>query len=310
MKKDSKFLQWLKRPRGVGLAAVYISTAVSIAAAIALSCIPTVSDYLSVIAYVSYGLAALLLGYTVYTLVIYLPTVSAGIRNKLLKYKFVSSIMLQYGNKTLFFALVSMIMNIAFAVMNGVSAFKYMSLWYGALAGYYTVLILFRGGLIVANGICSKRFADNVDRLAESKLKIYLSSGAFLIIIEIAMATAITQMIFFPKPAPGGQIMAITSAAYTFYVMTMAVVNLVRARRFSDPVTQSFRNLNFATACMSMLSLTVSLIATFGDGAEMLAVKATVGFAACALTIGLATYMIIKASKLLKQRKEIRTYEQ
>lgn len=302
MKNSGRFLQLLKRPRGWFLASVYVLTAVFVAAAVTLSVLQFEQTVLRVLTYVSYGIAAVLLGYTVYTVVIYAKPVSAKIREKLLKNKRIATVMQNYDNKTLFFAAVSLVMNLAFAVMNGVSAVIYSSLWYGTLAGYYTVLILFRAGVIVAKLICDNRLPDGLTRQA-ADVKIYLASGAFLVILDIAMATAISMMVIFPKPAPSGEIMAISTAAFTFYSMTMSVVNLVKAKRFNDYVTQALRNLNLATACMSMLSLTVSLISTFGGGKDdsMSAMKSAVGLAVCVITLGLATFMIIKGSKTLKK---------
>lgn len=302
MKNNGGFLRWLKRPRGFGLALVYALTVVFIAAAVTLSAVRFESSALQIVAYVSYGLAAVFLGYTVYTVVIYAKPVSARIRERLLKNRRIASIMQNYDNKTLFFAVTSLVLNVAFAVMNGVSAVVYSSLWYGTLAGYYTVLILFRIGVIVARLICDSKCGDDQSR-ERAGVKIYLASGAFLVVLDIAMATAISMMVIFPKPAPAGEIMAISAAAFTFYSMTMSIVNLVKARRFNDYVTQALRNLNLATACMSMLSLTVSLIATFGGegDASMIALKPIVGLAACVITLALATFMIVKASKVLNK---------
>lgn len=208
--------------------------------------------------------------------------------------------MQSYGNKTVFFALVSLVANLAFAVMNGVTAAMYSSLWYGALAGYYTILIVFRSGVIIAQTVCRKKYSDNEYYREKADVKIYLGSGAFLVVLEIAMAVAVVQMVMTPKPAPTGQIVAIATAAYTFYTMTMAIINLVKARKTNDYVTQTLRNINLATACMAMLSLTVSLIATFGVDDDMFEVKVVAGVAVCAVTLALATYMIVKASKRLK----------
>ena len=48
---------------------------------------------------------------------------------------------------------------------------------------------------------------------------------------------------------------------------------------------------------MSMVSLTVLMIATFDGGTELLPAKAFVGFAAVALTAGLSIYSIAKSAK-------------
>lgn len=202
----------------------------------------------------------------------------------------------QYSFKTLILALVSLIISIVFAVFNLVFCVLEKSVWYGAIAAYYITLILFRSGVIIADRVCRRRGGD----LQPAHNRIYLASGAFLVVTEIAMAAAITQMIVFGTPVNRGEIMAIATAAYAFTKITLAVFNLVKAKKYADPVSQSLRCLNFADACMSMVSLTVVLLTTFGQEqeAEMsIYLKAFAGFAACALVLALATYMIVTSVK-------------
>lgn len=205
----------------------------------------------------------------------------------------------QYSFKTLVVALISLILSIVFAVFNGVFGVLEKSVWYGALAAYYITLVLFRGGVIAADRLCRKREGGHL--IAQTK--IYLASGAFLVITEIAMAAAVTQMIIHGTPLVRGEIMAIAAAAYAFTKISLAIYNLVKAKKYADPVSRSLRCLSFADACMSMVSLTVVLLATFGQEQEeqmIMYLKATAGFAACAAVLALATYMIITSVKKLK----------
>ncbi|MCM1546721.1 MAG: hypothetical protein NC033_06800 [Clostridiales bacterium] len=210
----------------------------------------------------------------------------------------------RYGFKTLVLAVVSLVISVAFAVFNGVIGVLERSVWYGALAAYYIMLILFRGGVIAALRACKKRYEGDGDKLALSQHKIHLASGAFLVITEVAMATAVAQMVMSAPPASSGEIMAIATAAYTFFKITTAIINLVKAKKYADPVSQSLRCLSFADACMSMVSLTVVLLTTFGGGDDdgfLLTMKACVGFAACAVVLALATVMIITSAKKLRE---------
>lgn len=208
----------------------------------------------------------------------------------------------EYGFRTLLFAFLSLIFSVAFAVFNGVFAVLEHSVWYGSLAAYYVMLILFRSGIMIADRACKKRLSD-CDKLLTAQNKIHLASGAFLVVTEIAMAAAITQMVIFTPIVNRGKIMAIANAVYAFTKITTAVFNLIKAKRFADPVSQSLRCLNFADACMSMVSLTVVLLTTFGESNEdsfLLAMKACVGFAACVIILALATYIIITSAKKLR----------
>lgn len=204
----------------------------------------------------------------------------------------------EYGFKTAVLAVCSLIINLVFAVMNGVSGIRYSSLWYGSLAAYYIMLIAFRGGVIAVDLNRKRRLTDEGAYL-RSQYKIRLGSGAFLVIVQIAMCVSVTQMVLSQRPQSGGQIMAISTAAYTFYKATMAIINIVKAGRRGNPVAQALRELNFADACMSMVSLTVLLITVFdeGEGDEMFLMKALVGFFACALVLAAATFMIVSSVK-------------
>lgn len=225
------------------------------------------------------------------------------LREKLAKTKYGRLFLEEYDFKTTVFALLSLAVNVGFAVMNGVSAVMYSSLWFGAFAAYYLMLVLFRGGVIFSDRLAKGRYAERETAYLRAQQKIRLGSGAFLVIVGIAMCTAVGVSVVLGRPTRSGQIMAIATAAYTFYNITMAIVNLVRARRHGNPVVQSLRNLNFANACMSMVSLTVILLDTFSEGEEesfLLTMKSCVGFAACAVVLAIAAYMIVTSVNCLK----------
>ena len=213
----------------------------------------------------------------------------------------------QYGFKTTVLAFVSLLISFAFAVLNGVYGILDKSLWYGALAGYYVLLIIFRSSVIFADARCRRKYAQDTEKYESAQNKIRLASGAFLVIVVVAMAAAVTQMVFFDTPVKRGVIMAISTATYAFYKFAMAIVNLVKAKRDGNPVAQSLRNLNFADACMSIASLTVLMLTTFGEGEADsfgLITKACVAFAVCAVVLVIATIMIIVSAKRLSLEKK------
>lgn len=297
-----KLWEWIKRPHGWVLIPFYLFTAICIAGAIVFSIVGQGTDY-DFVAYIFYGLAAVTLGYTVYTVVIFVPLIKEKIVKKLKSHTFTSNVLEDYDFKTTVFALLSFAVTVAFATMNLVSAIRYRLIWYGAIAAYYFVLILFRGGVLLAYKKCAQKFSENPEKYEKSKWGIYLASGAFLVLVEFAMVGVVTQMMLSERPTQSGEIMAISNAAYTFYKIVMAIYNLVKSRQLSNPVTQSLRSLNFADACMSIVSLTVLMVSTFDEGStvEMQYVKYVVGFVVCALIIAMAAYMIIRANKKLNE---------
>lgn len=84
----------------------------------------------------------------------------------------------------------------------------------------------------------------------------------------------------------------------------MAIYNLLKARRFNDPVVQALRNVNFADACMSVASLTVAMLSTFGDFGGARIFEAVVGFAACAAIMVMAIRMIVLGAVFMKRMRK------
>lgn len=301
-----KIWEWIKRPHGWALLLFYIFTAICVAGALYFCAVGQEAG-LEFVAYLFYACAAVTFFYTVYTIVIFVPVIKRKITKRLKTNRFAANILDDYHFKTTVLAFLSFGITIAFALLNLVSAIWYRLIWYGAIAAYYIVLIVFRGGILFANKKCAKRFADNAEEYEKSKIRIYLASGIFLFLLEFAMmGAAVTQMVLSKRPVQSGEIMTISNAAYAFLKISMAVYNLVKAHKLSNPVTQSLRNLNFADACMSVVSLTALMISTFGgedSAAEIQHMKYIVGFAVCAMIMAMAVFMIMKAHKRLKSYK-------
>lgn len=300
-----KAWEWTKHPHGWKLVLFYILTAICIAGAIIFSIVGHETSF-DFVAYIFYGFAAVTFGYTVYTVVIFVPIIKRAITEKLKTNKFTSNVLEDYDFKTAVFALLSFGITVAFATINLVSAIRYKLIWYGAIAAYYFVLMLFRGGILLAYKKCVKKFFNDADEYEKSKWRIYLGSGAFLVLLEFAMIGAVTQMMLSERPTQSSEIMAITNATYTFYKIVMSIYNLIKSHKLNNPVTQSFRNLNFAAVCMSIVSLTVLMISTFdrdGSTVEIQYMKYIVGFVMCTVIIAMASFMIIRANKKINELK-------
>ncbi|MDE7296308.1 MAG: hypothetical protein K2N84_03490, partial [Clostridia bacterium] len=164
MKKDNKFLAWLRRPHGFLLVLVYLFTAAAIAGSIVAMVFMMTADgntLTDIVAYALFVVAAVLLGYTVYTIVIYAPFIKNKGKELLKRNRFTAKILENYGFKTAVFALFSFAVTFAFTVMNTVSAIRYGSVWYGALAGYYAILMALRGGTVGAGRVLKQKQGEN-----------------------------------------------------------------------------------------------------------------------------------------------------
>lgn len=105
---------------------------------IVLVCTAEPDAELPVISYPVFGIAAALLAYSVYSIVIFAPGIKSRTKTLIRKNSLFTKLTEQYGFKTVFFSVISLVMTVAFAVMNGVSAIRYKSVWYASL----TVLMI------------------------------------------------------------------------------------------------------------------------------------------------------------------------
>lgn len=91
-------------------------------------------------------------------------------------------------------------------------------------------------------------------------------------------------------------------ALYAFYVTISGVISLVRTRKYKSPVLSAARVVSLASALVSMLSLEVAMLAQFGGGEFFRrAMIASTGGAVCLILVGMASAMIVRATKELKQ---------
>ncbi len=287
----------LKNPGG----AVFGVACAVAAVFVTLAMLAVVFEYAGWLAYPAYALAALSLAYAVYAAVRVAPKIKAGVLAAADKRRLTAGIVHDFGIRTLVFSGISFAVNIAYVLFNGALGIINRSVWYGSLAAYYLFLSGLRLGIFQAWRVARRKGGD----LCARKLKIYRDCGAALLALELALAAAVTQMVLSGNPSAHGEIAAIASAAYAFYKLIFAVRNIFKAKRFSDPLVQCFRNINLTDATVSLLALQTTLVAVFsgGEADSMRALNAVVGFVVCALTIAMGAWMIIRADAKLKQRQ-------
>ena len=92
-------------------------------------------------------------------------------------------------------------------------------------------------------------------------------------------------------------------AAYAFYAVAIAIVQIVKTRKHQSPVLSAAKAINFVAALVSILSLTTAMLSQFGGegNAEFnRTMTGAVGGGVCTIVIGMAVYMIRRANKNLK----------
>lgn len=294
-----KLLAFLKQPPLAFRCAVWLAAVLCIAGAFV--CIAF--GYEEWPAYVVFAAAAITLAYSVYLLVRGVSAVKAKVIEQAKRHKFTNNFISDYSFRSIALFSLSFVINVGYALMNGVLGIVMRAVWYGVFAAYYLLLSALRCGILVGSHRAKKRAGEDGALLSVYRLKLYRLCGISLFVLEIALAAAVTLMVLSERPTPVSEVMAITSAAYTFYKIISAVVNLAKARRLQDPLLLCFRNINLADAAVSVLSLQVTLVAVFSDEIDfsMSLLNIFTGFVVCALTVCLGIAMIASANGRLKK---------
>lgn len=251
----------------------------------------------SVIAYISYPLAA-------YTLTIWcmkIPNIirffkTLGRENKYAK-KWLNDTRLRV-NVSLYGSLV---WNALYGIFQLWLGIYHRTFWFCSLGVYYICLGIMRFFLVKH----SRKYAPG-ERMREELVK-YRTCGWIFLLMNLALSLIIFFMVYWNRTFEHHMITAIAMAAYTFTSFTVAIVNVVKYKKYNSPVFSASKAISFAAACVSMLTLTSTMLTTFSDGTmDALTQKLMlggVGFAVSAVVVTMAIYMIAQSTKKLRSLK-------
>ena len=309
MKKHNKFIDWLLRPHGAWLILLYCVTIASVIGAILTMTVGDASDSRLIVSYALYGVAAVTLGYSVYTLVRIVPALKRNVKERLQKNEFTGKLLAHYGFRTIVFSILSLIVSAAYAVYNGVIAALSSSTFYGALASYYLLLVLLRGSVLFYHRQKKKTAATEEEHAEDKKtraLKVYGFCGSILIVLPFCLSFAVMEIVGADKAFEHAGYMIYVAAAYTFYKVIMSCVNLSKARKNEDMTIRAVRNINLADALVSVLALQTAMFRSFSSGINNGVFNAVTGAAVCALTAALGIYMVINVCRKLRRLREVK----
>ena len=90
-------------------------------------------------------------------------------------------------------------------------------------------------------------------------------TGILLILMNLVLIVIVIRMIAHNESNEYAGALIYAMAAYAFYAVIFAVMNILRARGHESPVYYAVRVVDLTAAMTAMLSLTAALIARFGE---------------------------------------------
>ena len=177
--------------------------------------------------------------------------------------------------------------------------FYHHTFWFCSLGAYYIFLAVMRFFLAHHTARYSPR-----ERM-RSELKRYRACGVVFLLMNLALALMIFFMVYWNRTFHHHEITTIAMAAYTFTAFSFAIVGLVRYRKYDSPVYSATKAISLAAACVSMLTLESTMLTTFSEGEiNVRLMLGLTGAAISAFIVMMAVYMIVKATKQLKEMRE------
>lgn len=279
----------IKRPKALALGVFYVWFVAIISVTLTLVILKAEQTILH---YVLYVLSASSLAYFIYTIVIFAPRFKQNTINLLRRFNFTNEILDNYGYRTIIFSLFSFILNIAYVIFIGVLAIITRSAWYISIAVYYLILTLIKGNIFH-----SKKKHDTEIKQARA----YRYCGIMFILLMLAFSGVIVLIYTSNMYFEYAGIMIYAVAAFTFYKLTFAIINIFRARRQEDLYIQSIRNINLVSALISIIVLQVAMFQAFAPENNTSVANGLTGGAVSLVVLMLGIFMIVKSNRKLKQ---------
>lgn len=188
--------------------------------------------------------------------------------------------------------------NAAYALFQLCLGLWHASAWFYAMAAYYLLLAVMR--LLLANH--ARSYAPGEKQRMEWRK--YRLCGMILLVMTLTLGVFVTYFVWQIRVFRHHEITTIAMAAYTFATLALAIVNVVRYRRYGSPAYSAAKAISLASASVSVLTLENSMLTAFGqENSELFRqiMLGATGAGVVLFVIGMAVYMIVHAVKELKR---------
>lgn len=191
---------------------------------------------------------------------------------------------------------VEQIINFGYGVFRIAAGVIIGSAWIGA-EGIYNLA----QALIQLFQILRRKNPGSVMRQWQS----YRLCGGLILLMHLTLTGIVFQMVNWNRVEEQGEILVITTAAFTFFKLITSFLEIAKDRKHAHPVDSSVRMLKLSQAFFSLFSLQAGLLHTFGTGeAWEQWMNLATGSAVCLLTASMGVYMLRRGSREIKTLQE------
>ncbi len=190
----------------------------------------------------------------------------------------------------------SLLLNTLYAIIKFILGCYYKSLWFISFSFYYLLLVIIRKNILKLEKNLNKNIVDEWIEYRKCAITLLLMNVilAMIILVVVNEKIIIKYHIY----------IAIGSAVYTFYVTILSIIDLIKYRKLKSPLISSSKVVNIITSLISMLSLEIIMLSTFGEDKinfnEMMII--TSGGLFSVIIIIICMHMVIKSTEWLNDK--------
>lgn len=191
--------------------------------------------------------------------------------------------------------------NLLYVGINVLSYVLYNSMWFVVLAVYYGILAIMRFLLVRyvrIQGIGGNR---------QGELRSNIICSGILLSVNFVLSGAVLMILYQDKGFEYHGILIYVMAAYTFYITTMAIINLVKYRKYNSPVVTMTKVISLSASLVSMLSLETAMFSQFGQEMAPQYQQLMIMLTGAGVSIAVVTMSVYMMVKSIKEIRKIRS---
>ncbi len=188
--------------------------------------------------------------------------------------------------------------NFVYAGIKMFSGIYYRSVWFVTLAVYYILLAVMRFSLL---WYMRREDVSGKNRISEWRR--YRLCGIILMFMNFALTGIVVLAVHQNRGVEYPGVLIYIMAMYTFYATITAVWNVIKFKKYGNPILLAAKVINLTAALVSMLSLETAMLTQFeaaGDASFRQIMTASTGAGISMIVLGMAVFMIVHATKCLK----------
>ena len=293
-------MDWKKIGKKLLFPPIWMMVILVIASAVALTLIFVKGMEQSIPAYIVYVLAFYTLSVVTIFCAKVLPKQYSTIKQKIYDNPLGNRYMTDKVFRTDISLSISFVISMLYVGINLWSWHMLGSYWFMVLAVYYVIMAVMRY-LLVRYVRIQKIGTDILSEWKRSRICAYI-----LLLINLSLSGAVLMILYQHKGYDYPGIMIYVMAMYTFYALTMSIVDIVKYRKMGSPIMSTAKIVSLSAALVSMLNLETAMFAQFG--AEMSVEHQHIfiiltGAGVSITVVTLSIILIVRATKEIRREK-------